>query len=105
MLHVCPTEVVRAPAERVWHLVTTPNELARWTDTTLIAAPDREVRAGHQLVLAAGVGRRMKVTFDVKDVVRPRALTLYISLPFGVTNSEVIQIVPVGADACRVTFN
>ena len=44
MLHVCPTEVVRARAERVWVLVATPTELAQWTETRLIEAPARELR-------------------------------------------------------------
>jgi uncharacterized protein YndB with AHSA1/START domain len=105
MLHVCPTDVVHAPADRIWDLVTTPSELARWSDTTVIEAPDRQLRAGDRLVLGAGIGHRLKVIFQVQDAVRPRQLAIDIRLPFGVTNKEVIQIAPVGADACRVVFN
>ena len=105
MLNVCPTEVVHAPADRVWRLVTTPTELARWSDTKVIEAPDRELLAGDRLVLGAGIGHHMKVTSRVEDAVRPRHLAVRIRLPLGVTNNEVIQITPIGADACRVTFN
>jgi uncharacterized protein YndB with AHSA1/START domain len=105
MLHVCPTDVVHATAERIWQLITTPTELARWSDTKVIEAPDRELRTRDRLVLGAGPGRRMKVIFDVEDAVRPRRLALSIRLPLGVTNTEVIEIAPVGGDACRVTFN
>jgi len=105
MLYVCPTDVVHAPAERIWQLVTTPTALARWSDTRVIEAPDRELRARDRLVLGAGVGRRMKVIFDVEEAVRPRRLALSIRLPLGVTNNEVIEVAPIGGDACRVTFN
>ena len=105
MLHVCPTEVVRARAERVWVLVATPTELAQWTDTRVIEAPARELRPADQLVLGAGIGHAMKVIFEVQDAVPPHRLAIHIRLPFGVTNDEVIEIAPIGVDACRVTFN
>ena len=105
MLHVCPTDVVNAPAERIWQLVATPRELTRWSDTTVIDAPDRELRGGDRLVLGAGLGYRLKVIFHVREAARPRELALDIRLPFGVTNDEVIQITPLGENACRVTFN
>jgi len=104
-LHVCPTSIVRAPAQRVWHLVATPVELARWSDTRIIDAPARELRAGDRLVLGAGIGHRLKVIFRIEEVSRPRRLGLHIRLPLGVTNDEVIEITPIEADGCRVTFN
>jgi hypothetical protein len=94
VLHVCPTEVVHASAERIWQLITTPTELARWSDTKIIEAPDRELRPGDRLVLGAGIGRRMRVIFDVEDAVRPRRLAPSIRLPLAVTNNEVIEIAP-----------
>lgn len=105
MLHICPTDVVHAPAERVWCLVTTPKGLARWSNTKVIEAPDRELRAGDRLVLGAGIGHYMKVTFRVEAAVRPHRFAVHVRLPLGVTNSEVIEITPTSADACRVTFN
>ena len=47
----------------------------------------------------------MKVTFQVREAIRPEYLALDIRLPFGVTNDEVIRITPLAAHACRVTFN
>jgi len=105
MLEVCPTDVIHAPAERIWRLVTTPTELARWTDTTLIEAPDGALGAGERLVLGAGPGHVMRVIFRVVDAVAPRRLALHIRLPLGVTNDEVIEIAAIGAAASRVTFN
>jgi len=105
MLEVCPTDVIHAPAERIWRLVTTPTELARWTDTTLIEAPDGALGAGDRLVLGAGPGHVMRVIFRVVDAVAPRRVALHIRLPLGVTNDEVIEIAAIGAAASRVTFN
>jgi uncharacterized protein YndB with AHSA1/START domain len=105
MLHVCPSDVVDAPADRVWQLLATPVELARWSETTVVDGPDRELRAGDRLVLGAGPGHAMRVIFRVQDVVAPQHLALHIRLPLGVTNHEVIRIAPLGARACRVSFN
>ena len=42
MLYVCPTDVVHASPERVWDLIATPGELARWTGTKAIDAQTAE---------------------------------------------------------------
>ena len=101
-MDVCPTDVILAPVERVWRLVTEPRELAHWSGTRLVEAPTRAIRAGDQLVFRAGV---FLITFDVVDLDAPRQLTLDIALPFGVGNREQIQITPIDARTCRTTFN
>jgi len=105
MLHVCPTDVVHAPADRIWYLLTTPRELAAWSDTTLVEGPEQEVNAGDRIVLGAGIGQRFRVIFHVREAVRPQLLSLHIQLPFGVTNDETIHISPVGSNGSRVTYN
>jgi uncharacterized protein YndB with AHSA1/START domain len=104
MLHVCPTEFVRASAEQVWRTILAPRELARWTDTHLIEAPNRDLREGDRLVLGAGPGHRMRVTLGVRKIVAGEECALYVRLPFGVANDEVIRVTPFGPDACRVAF-
>jgi uncharacterized protein YndB with AHSA1/START domain len=101
-MDVCPTDVIVAPVERVWRLVTEPRELAHWSGTRLVEAPTRAIRAGDQLVFRAGV---FLITFDVVDLDAPRQLTLDIALPFGVKNCEQIQITPIDPRSCRTTFN
>jgi uncharacterized protein YndB with AHSA1/START domain len=101
-MDVCPTDVIVAPVERVWRLVTEPRELAHWSGTRLVEAPTRAIRAGDQLVFRAGV---FLITFDVVDLDAPRQLTLDIALPFGVKNREQIQITPIDPRSCRTTFN
>ena len=105
MLHVCPAETILASAQRVWDLVSTPDMLARWSDTRIVQAPNREMIAGDRLILGVGVGHHLKVRLRVEEALRPRRLALEIRLPIGVTNHEVISISPVGPESCRVTFN
>ena len=105
MLHVCPTEFVRVSADQVWRTILAPRELARWTDTRLIEAPNRELRDGDRLVLGAGPGHRMRVTLDVRKIVAVVECALTVHLPFGVVNDEVIRVTPFGPDACRVAFS
>jgi len=105
MLHVCPTEFVRASTEQVWRTILTPREVARWTDTDLIVAPSRELRAGDHLVLGAGPGHRMKVTLDVRKIIAAQECAIRVRLPLGVVNDEVIRVTPFGPDACRVAFS
>ena len=105
MLQVCPTDVVHASAMRVWQFFTTPKKLAGWSKTTIIEAPEHELRAGDRLVFGVGIGQRMKVIFEVQHAAGPNRLALQIRLPFGVTNDEVIQITPMDSESCRVTFN
>lgn len=105
MLRVCPTDVVHAPADRIWYLLTTPRELAAWSGTTLVEAPEGEVRAGDRLVLGAGLAHQFRVTFRVREAVRPQLLSLDIRLPFGVTNDETIHISPIGSNESRVSYN
>src|SRR5450759_1247692 len=87
-LEVCPTDVILAPAERVWQLLTNPHELAQWSGTKLVEGHARAMSAGDRLVFRVGM---LHITFDVLDVQAPRQLTLDIGLPFGVKNREQIQ--------------
>jgi uncharacterized protein YndB with AHSA1/START domain len=105
MIQVCPTDIVQASPDRIWDLLTNPRELAGWSATALVEAPEREITAGDRLVLGAGIAHRFRVVFRVREAVRPRLLSIDIRLPFGVTNDETIDISPVGSDACRVAFN
>ena len=101
-MDVCPTDVINAPAERIWDLLTDPRALAHWTGTTLVERRTGTLRAGDRFVLRAGVFR---ITFGVLDMSPPQQLTLDVGLPFGVTNHEQIQVSSIDAHSCRVTFN
>jgi uncharacterized protein YndB with AHSA1/START domain len=101
-MEVCPTDVVLAPAERIWHLLTDPRKLAQWTGLKLVEGPARAMSAGDHLALGFGV---LRITFDVLDVRPPREITADVRFPFGITNHERIQITPIDAHSSRVTYH
>ena len=72
-MEVCPTDVILAPAEHVWRLLTNPHELAQWSGTKLVEGPARAVSAGDRLVFRAAM---LHIIFDVLDMQAPRQLTL-----------------------------
>ncbi len=101
-MEVCPTDVVLAPAERIWDLLTDPRKLAQWTGTRVVEGPAGPMSAGDHVVLGAGP---LRITFDVLDMRPARQLTLDGRFPFGITIHEQIQITPIDAHATRVTYN
>ena len=97
--------MVHASAERVWHLLTTPSGLQRWSDAKSVKGPDRPLATADQVVFRAGLGRVFEVRFQVIELERLRRLALVVHLPFGIVNHEVVVISPESDSACRVTFN
>lgn len=102
-IQTCPTDIVAAPPERIWKLLTQTTELAAWVGASLIGGPTRTLVAGDRVVLVLGFG--MRVILEVLAMEPLRQLTLDAHLPFGVVNHEVLQILPMGTEGCRVTFN
>jgi uncharacterized protein YndB with AHSA1/START domain len=101
-MEVCATDVLLAPAERIWHLLTDPRKLAEWTGTKVVEGPACPMSVGDHVVLRAG---GLRITLDVLDMRPPRQLMLHVGLPFGITNREQIQITPIDAHSNRVTLN
>jgi uncharacterized protein YndB with AHSA1/START domain len=101
----CPAGLIRAPADRVWDLLTLPRELETWSGAKVLEGPSRPLVAGDDLVLGAGLAHRFRVHFHIGRAEPPEELAIEIRLPLGVTNREVIRIAAAGLDRCRVTFN
>ncbi len=99
----CPTDVVAAPAERIWELLVDASKLASWTDTRLLEGPKRPLQAGDHIVYAAGPG--LRAIFDVLEVVPRQTLRVDVTMSFGIVNHEVIQLAPIDGAHTRVTFN
>ena len=104
-IQTCPTAMVEAPADRVWHLLTTPSELRRWSGLNIVKGPDRPLAIGDQIVFHAGLFALLEVRFQVMDLERLRRLALEVHFPFGIVNHEVVVITPESNVACRVTYN
>ena len=98
----CPTDVVDAPVERVWELLTNPS-LLHWVDAKLLEAPARSLTAGDRLRFAASFG--LRVSWTVRALDPPRLLALDVRLPFGMANQETVLLSRLDAERCRVTFN
>jgi uncharacterized protein YndB with AHSA1/START domain len=101
-MEVCPTDVVLAPADRIWGLLADPRKLAQWTGLRLVEGPAGSMSAGDRVVLGKGP---LRITVDVFGMRPPRELTLDVGFPFGITNHERIQIAPIDARSSRVTYN
>jgi len=101
-MEVCPTEVIHAPVQRVWHLLADPRQLPQWSGAKLDAGPQRPVRAGDRFILRK---RGMRVRFQVLEANPLQHLNLYVHLPLGIVNKEQVQLTVLSTAACRVTFN
>jgi Polyketide cyclase / dehydrase and lipid transport len=104
-IQTCPSVIIQAPAERVWHFLATLSEWPRWADVKIMKGPDRPLAVGDVVVFRAGLGRLIEVRFKVVDLEHLRRLTLEAQLPFGVVNHEIVVISPVSDAACRVTYH
>jgi len=99
----CPTDVVAAPAERVWELLADASSLARWTGTRLVEGPERPLQAGDRIVYGAGPG--LRAIFQVLEVVPRQTLRVDVAMSFGIVNHEVIQLAAIDDTRTRVTFS
>ena len=101
-MEVCPTEIIQAPVQRIWHLLTDPSQLAQWSGAKLDEGPQRPVRAGDRFILRK---RGMRIRFQVLDAEPLQHLNLDVQWPLGVVSHELVQLTVLRAAACRVTFN
>ena len=99
-IQTCPTTMVQAPADRVWRLLTVPDDFQRWTGLRMRKGPGRPLAAGDRVVFFAGLLR-----FQVISLEHPRRLELEMHFPFGIVNHEVVVITPQSDGTCRVTYN
>jgi uncharacterized protein YndB with AHSA1/START domain len=100
-IEACPTDVVRASAERVWEHLVDPAKLD-WV-ANVIERPAARLRVGDRVRFSASLG--LRVTWDVLAVEPVRQMALDIALPFGMANHMTIVISSIDAESCRVTFN
>lgn len=103
----CPIAVVRAPAERVWGLLSGPANYAQWWDAQVRAiTPAGSAQPGQRIeAQTTALGRQWTVNITVEHIDHARhAIDLTARLPFGITVHNHITCVPVDATTCRVSF-
>ena len=101
-MEVCPSEIIQAPVQRIWHLLADPRQLAQWSGAKLDEGPQRPVREGDRFILRKR-GRRIRC--QVLDAKPLQQLSLDVQLPLGIVNHELVQLTVLRTAACRVTFN
>jgi uncharacterized protein YndB with AHSA1/START domain len=98
----CPTDIIEAPPERVWELLTNPARLDDWLGVKVVEAPGRTLAVGDRLVFGPAPGLRL--SWDVLAVEPLRTLELDVKVPFGIRNHEIVVMSPLDSDSCRITF-
>ncbi len=104
---VCPTDIVHAPVERVWALLTDPASWGGFWDARVVRVePAGAAAAGQRVLLSSGRWpARFRLTFTFTGVdAASHTLDLDIRLPFGIVNDEHLVVTPIDAASCRVTY-
>ena len=104
---VCPTDIVHAPAERVWALLSDPAKFDLWWDAhTDRITPPGPAQPGQTVEAHAhGLGRDWPIHFAV-NAVDPahHSLDLSTHLPLGIHMHNHLTVVPIDAGSSRLTF-
>jgi hypothetical protein len=104
----CPTDIVNAPLEVVWGLLTEPSRWGEFYDVRILSlAPPGPAVAG-QVVLGESGPRifRLRISFTFRRVdVERHELAFDVRMPLGVTVREDLDCRPVDRDRCRVNYH
>jgi len=107
MTSVCPTDVVEAPLDVVWRLLTEPAGWGGFFDVRIgHIDPPGPARVGQRVVAESGPRLfHFKVSFEFTLVdAERRRLGLQVRLPFGVTVTEDLHCAAISEGRCRVTY-
>jgi hypothetical protein len=107
MTLVCPTDVVEAPVEVVWGLLTDPAGWGGFFDLRVREVhPPGPAHAGQRVVAESGpqfLHLKVSLEFTRIDATHHR-LGLRVALPLGVVVREDMSCVALEAGRCRVTY-
>ena len=108
IVNVCPAATSKAPPERIWSVLTTPEKFEEWQDARFVSAePPGPAQPGQVINLAArGFGRWWPVRIDVRDTdPQHRWIDLFVHLPLGLTNREHVTLTSTKEGGALVRFN
>ncbi len=104
----CPTEVVNAPIEVVWNLLTNPAGWGGFYDLRVLDVdPAGQAQVGQRVRAETGprlLHLKVGIEFTEIDVEQHR-LGFYVELLFGIKVREEMDCVPVSAGSCRVNYH
>jgi hypothetical protein len=107
-LLICPTEVVNAPIETVWALLTATEEWGDFFDIRVVQInPPGSATMGQRINAMSGPSfLRLSITLEFTEIDPTRyQLGLCVRFPFGVTVREDLRCYPIDPVRCRVSYN
>ncbi len=104
----CPTDIVQAPIDVVWKLLTDLSGWGNFFDVRVVSVePPCPGAVGQRMLGAAGpkwLHFRVTFEFTVIDEVHHN-LELDIRMPLGITVHEQLDCVPIDQVRCRVNYH
>ena len=107
ILNVCPAATSKAPPDRFWDILTTPEAYGEWTDATFVSSrPAGPVKPGTVISMKAWFGRDWPIILEVADLDPDRRwIDVIARLPFGIDNHEHLTLTGTKEGGTLVRFN
>ena len=107
VVSVCPVDIVAAPVDGVWELLTQTSKYDRWWDAQLVRSVPEGPAVPGQVVHATSraFGKQWDVTFVIEMVNHDRhQIKLDVTLPFGIVDHATITCTLVDESSCQVQY-
>jgi hypothetical protein len=104
----CPSEIVDAPVDVVWGLLTEPSRWGEFFDVRIVSVEPQGAAAVGQIVQAESGPRflHLKVSFTFRRIdVDRHELEIDVRLPLGVKVHEELDCRPIDGNRCRVNYH
>ena len=108
IVNVCPAATSKAPPDRFWSILTTPERFGDWTDAGFVKSePPGPVQPGQTIHLGGrALGRYWTFTIDIGDIdPNHRWIDLVAHFPFGIDNYEHLTLAETPEGGTLVRLN